>query len=72
MIEQEQSDQPVGSSTKVFFSKSLRIFPMGVVISAQRKDGENEESVDVVVSNEDIADIYNAINGESPFDGNEQ
>lgn len=72
MSEQEQDNQPVESTTKVFFSKSLRIFPKGVVINAQRKDGENEEHVDVVVSNEDISDIYNAINGESPFDNNDK
>ena len=66
MNQQEETNK--SEEIKVFFSKSLRVFPKGVVITAQRKEKNSEEHIDVVVSNEDIADIYNTINGESPFD----
>jgi len=58
---------------KAFFAKSVKPLPMGVLIEATRKvvvteGSESEESIDVAITNEDVADIYNAINGESPFD----
>ena len=38
---------------------------MGVLIEALKNGGE---AIDVAITNADIADIYNEINGESPFD----
>lgn len=48
-----------------FFSKSVKLLPLGVLIRAVNLD---KEEIDTAITNEDIADIYNAINGESPFD----
>jgi len=50
-----------------FFAKSVKPLPLGVLIRAVNLE---KEEVDVAITNEDIADIYNAINGESPY-GNE-
>ncbi len=46
-----------------FFAKSVKPLPLGVLIGAVKGD----EEIDVAISNADIADIYNAINGESPY-----
>lgn len=68
--QQQQSVQSVLSKedqeriNNAFFAKSVKPLPLGVLIQAVRK----EESIDVAISNADVADIYNAINGESPFD----
>lgn len=48
-----------------FFAKSVKLMPLGVLIRAVNL---KEEEIDTAITNEDIADIYNAINGESPFD----
>ena len=71
MSEQEQQPiQPLLNEedqkriNNAFFAKTVKPLPLGVLIGAVRK----EEEIDVAISNEDIADIYNAINGESPFD----
>jgi hypothetical protein len=68
----ETEQQPINQDRerieKAFFSKECTILSGGVIISAERK----EESADVIITNEDIADIYNAINGESPFDEDEK
>ena len=68
----ETEKQPINQDRerieKAFFSKECTILSGGVIISAERK----EESVDVIITNGDIADIYNAINGESPFDEDEK
>jgi hypothetical protein len=68
----ETEQQPIKQDRerieKAFFSKECTILSGGVIISAERK----EESADVIITNEDIADIYNAINGESPFDEDEK
>jgi hypothetical protein len=47
-----------------FFSKTVKLFPLGVLVRAVNL---KEEEVDVAINNEDIADMYNAINGESPY-----
>lgn len=47
-----------------FFAKSVKPLPLGVIIGAVK----GEQEIDVAISNADIADIYNAINGESPYD----
>jgi hypothetical protein len=47
-----------------FFSKTVKLFPLGVLVRAVNS---KEEEVDVAINNEDIADIYNAINGDSPY-----
>jgi hypothetical protein len=47
-----------------FFAKSVKPLPLGVLIRAVNLE---KEEVDVAISNEDIADIYNTINGESPY-----
>lgn len=52
-----------------FFAKSVKLLPNGVLINAVNLE---KKEIDTAISNADIADIYNAINGESPFDGNEQ
>jgi hypothetical protein len=68
--EQQQLNHPLLNEedqrriNNAFFAKSVKPLPLGVLIGAVKK----EEEIDVAISNEDIADIYNAINGESPFD----
>ena len=47
-----------------FFSKTVKLFPLGVLVRAVNS---KEEEVDVAINNEDIVDIYNAINGDSPY-----
>ena len=47
-----------------FFAKSVKPLPLGVLIRAVNL---KEEEVDVAITNEDVADIYNTINGESPY-----
>jgi len=71
MSDQQLNKEDQDRVNNAFFAKTCKPLPLGVIIGAVRKD----ESIDVVVSNEDISDIYNAINGESPFDkgdGNEE
>ena len=46
-----------------FFAKTVKPLPLGVLIGAVK----GEQEVDLAISNADIADIYNAINGESPY-----
>jgi len=71
MSEQEQPNETVMSDEdkdrikNAFFSKMAKILPAGVLIKGVNL---KEEEVDMAISNEDIADIYNAINGESPYD----
>lgn len=75
MSEQEQPNEteptPMLISDKdneliknAFFSKTVKLFPLGVLVRAVNLKGEE---VDVAINNEDIADMYNAINGESPY-----
>ena len=68
--EQEQLVQQVLNKedqkrvNNAFFAKSVKPLPLGVLIGAVK----GEQEIDVAISNADIADIYNAINGESPYD----
>ena len=59
------SDEDKDRIKNAFFSKMAKILPAGVLIKGVNL---KEEEVDMAISNEDIADIYNAINGESPYD----
>lgn len=52
-----------------FFAKSVKLLPLGVLIRAVNL---NKEEIDAAITNEDIADIYNAINGESPYGDEDQ
>lgn len=68
--EQNQQTAQISNEDKeriqnAFFAKSVKLLPLGVLIHSVNL---KEEEIDVAISNEDIADIYNAINGESPFD----
>ena len=70
MSEQEQQpNQPLLNEedqkrvNNAFFAKSVKPLPLGVIIGAVK----GEQEIDVAISNADIADIYNAINGESPY-----
>ena len=70
MSEQEQQPpQPLLNEedqkrvNNAFFAKSVKPLPLGVIIGAVK----GEQEIDVAISNADIADIYNAINGESPY-----
>jgi|688.fasta_scaffold102088_7 hypothetical protein len=71
MSEEQQPIQPLVSKenqeriNNAFFAKSITKLPMGVLIEALKNGGE---AIDVAITNADIADIYNEINGESPFD----
>ena len=58
------SDKDKKLIKNAFFSKTVKIFPLGVLVRAVNS---KEEEIDVAINNEDIADIYNAINGESPY-----
>lgn len=58
------SEEDKNRIKNAFFSKTATLLPLGVLIKASR----NEEEIDVAITNEDIADIYNAINGESPYE----
>ena len=70
MSEQEQQPtQPLLNEedqkrvNNAFFAKTVKPLPLGVIIGAVR----GEQELDLAISNADIADIYNAINGESPY-----
>ena len=70
MSEQEQQPiQPLLNEedqkrvNNAFFAKTVKPLPLGVIIGAVR----GEQEIDLAISNADIADIYNAINGESPY-----
>jgi hypothetical protein len=70
MSEQEQQPtQPLLNEedqkrvNNAFFAKSVKPLPLGVIIGAVK----GEQEIDLAISNADIADIYNAINGESPY-----
>ena len=70
MSEQEQQPiQPLLNEedqkriNNAFFAKTVKPLPLGVLIGAVK----GEQGVDLAISNADIADIYNAINGESPY-----
>ena len=69
MSEEQQPIQPVLNEedqkrvNSAFFAKSVKPLPLGVIIGAVK----GEQEIDLVISNADIADIYNAINGESPY-----
>jgi hypothetical protein len=52
-----------------FHAKTVKLFPIGVLI---RGVNSKKEEVDLAITNEDIADIYNAINGESPYGDEDQ
>ena len=72
MSEQEQTlinEEDKKRVENAFFAKSVKLLPNGVLVNAVNLD---KKEIDTAISNADIADIYNAINGESPFDGNEQ
>lgn len=62
------NNEDKGRVENAFFAKSVKLLPLGVLIRAANL---KKEEVDVAITNEDIADIYNAINGESPY-GNEE
>ena len=47
-----------------FFAKTVKLLPLGALIRAVNS---KEEEIDMAITNEDIADIYNAINGDSPY-----
>jgi hypothetical protein len=67
--EQQQPIQPPLNAedqkrvNNAFFAKSVKPLPLGAIIGAVK----GEQEIDLVISNADIADIYNAINGESPY-----
>ena len=70
MSEQEQQPtQPLLNEedqrrvNNAFFAKTVKPLPLGVIIGAVK----GEQEIDLAISNADIADIYNAINGESPY-----
>ena len=70
MSEQEQqptqpflNEEDQKRVNNAFFAKSVKPIPMGVIIGAVK----GEQEIDVAITNADIADIYNAINGESPY-----
>ena len=71
MNEQEQPNETLINNedkeriANAFFSKTVKLLPLGVLVGAVN---QKKEEVDVAISNEDIADIYNAINGESSYD----
>jgi hypothetical protein len=52
-----------------FFAQTVKLFPIGVLI---RGANSKKEEVDLAITNEDIADIYNTINGESPYGDEDQ
>ena len=69
MSEEQQPIQPVLNEedqkrvNSAFFAKTVKPIPFGVIIGAVR----GTQEIDVAITNADIADIYNAINGESPY-----
>lgn len=71
MSEEQQTNEPLINPEdkerveSAFFAKTVKLLPLGVLIRAVNL---KKEEIDTAISNEDIADIYNAINGESPFD----
>lgn len=71
MSEEQQSNEIAISSEdkerveNAFFAKAAKFLPHGVLISATNL---KKEEIDLAITNADIADIYNAINGESPFE----
>jgi len=69
-MSEEQNKIPINEEDKkrienAFFGESVKILPQGVLVRAINL---KKEEVDVAITNADIANIYNAINGESPFD----
>jgi hypothetical protein len=63
-IEMLINDEDKKLIENAFFSKTVKLFPLGVLVRAVNS---KEEEVDVAINNEDIVDIYNAINGDSPY-----
>jgi hypothetical protein len=69
MSEEQQPTQPLLNEedqkrvNNAFFAKTVKPLPLGVLIGAVK----GEQEIDLAISNADIADIYNAINGESPY-----
>jgi hypothetical protein len=67
--EQQQLNHPLLNEedrkrvNNAFFAKTVKPLPLGVIIGAVK----GEQEIDLAISNADIADIYNAINGESPY-----
>jgi hypothetical protein len=70
MSEQEQPNETqINNEDKdrvnnAFFAKTVKLLPLGVLVRAENL---KKEEVDVAITNEDVGDIYNAINGESPY-----
>jgi len=69
MSEEQTNETLINNEDKkrvenAFFAKSVKPLPLGVLVRAVNL---KDEEVDVAITNEDVADIYNTINGESPY-----
>lgn len=68
-MSEEENIQPSPDSelasrlNKAYFSKECTVLSGGVLINAQK----GEDSVDIIITNEDVADIFNATNENIPF-----
>lgn len=67
--EQQQLNHPLLNEedqkrvNNAFFAKTVKPLPLGVIIGAVK----GEQEIDLAISNADIVDIYNTINGKSPY-----